>query len=340
MKVVVASTSSSQAAGARLLFPLETDIQAEAMAAGAEARWLLALSAEIDGGGSPEEHDTLSSQVSDDPTVLGAALALPGKDGVVMVWPPQVREGVSELVAQEVEDRLLEQLRNQLSHIQRGSVDLPMAYAQSLADPEELNRWMLLTRIGFEQVGNVLIYGKDLQTYWNEKSPELAEPARVHELLEGDENWRTFSLSDMQAPEDVALILDSTLQGSLDLPCLDGFRSGAQMLLGHLQSPRFCNELTRVAFVKNQPVAMGMLCEDAERATVELSYLGVVFGQRGQKFGQRLLRELELRALARRQRWAMLAVDATNHFAIKLYEDCGYVPLFSREVFISFPNTP
>ncbi len=321
MKVVVASTSSSQAAGARLLFPLEKDIQAEALAAGAEARWLLALSTE------------------DDASVIGAALALLGKDGVIMVWPPRVQEGVSERVAQEVEDHLLEQLRIELSHARCTSVGGPMTYAQSLADPEELNRWMLLNRIGFEQVGNILFYGKDLQTYWNEKSPELAEPARVHELLEGDENWRTLSLSDMQAPEDVALILDSTLQGSLDLPCLDGFRSGAQMLLGHLQSPRFCNELTRVAFVKNQPVAVGMLCEDAERATVELSYLGVVFGQRGQKFGQRLLRELELRALARRQRWSMLAVDATNHFAIKLYENCGYVPLFSREVFISFPNT-
>lgn len=321
MKVVVASTSSSQAAGARLLFPLEKDIQAEALAAGAEAHWLLALSTE------------------DDASVIGAALALPGKDGVIMVWPPRVQEGVSQRVAQEVEDRLLEQLRIELSHARGTSVGGPMAYAQSLADPEELNRWLLLTRIGFEQVGNILFYGKDLQTYWNEKSPELAEPARVHELLEGNENWRTLSLSDMQAPEDVAMILDSTLQGSLDLPCLDGFRSGAQMLLGHLQSPRFCNELTRVAFVKNRPVAVGMLCEDAERATVELSYLGVVFGQRGQKFGQRLLRELELRALARRQRWAMLAVDATNHFAIKLYENCGYVPLFSREVFISFPNT-
>ncbi|ODA34635.1 GNAT family N-acetyltransferase [Planctopirus hydrillae] len=323
MKVVVASTSSSQAAGARLLFPLETDIQAEAMAAGAEARWLLALSTE-----------------GDDASVIGAALALPGKDGVIMVWPPRVQEGTSERVAQEVEDHLLEQLRMELSHARGTSMGGPMAYAQSLADPEELNRWLLLKRIGFEQVGNILFYGKDLRTYWYEKSPELAEPAQLHELLEGDENWRTLSFTDMQAPEEVALILDSTLQGSLDLPCLDGFRSGAQMLLGHLQSPRFCNELTRIAFVKNQPVAVGMLCEDAERATVELSYLGVVFGQRGQKFGQRLLREMELRALARRQRWAMLAVDATNHFAIKLYEDCGYVPLFSREVFIRFPNTP
>lgn len=313
MNVSRAMSPESSAITAALLFPEDPDSRSEALAAGERAIWLTAH---------------LADEISDE-TIRGAALVIQGEDGVLLVWPPRVAPSLEREIEDDIQAVLLAAIQEVLRIAVAEAAHEPVAYAQALSDEQDLERYASLQRIGFEHAGRIVFLGKDLGG---------AEKATLQTPSSSDAEWRTVSFEELGDPALFERLLDETLVGSLDLPCLEGLRSGAQMLAGQRGSPRFSSQLTRVAFVKNRPVAVGMLCEDSDRATVEVAYLGVVAGQRGHKYGGRLLKELEQRTTARGQRWMILAVDITNHFAIDVYNDAQYVALFAREVFLWRPT--
>ena len=84
------------------------------------------------------------------------------------------------------------------------------------------------------------------------------------------------------------------------------------------------------------PVGVLLLTAVPECGALDLSYLGVVPGARGQGFGRELAGKAIREAVAARAAQLTLAVDARNLPARQLYARLGFEEAQAREVFLAF----
>jgi mycothiol synthase len=119
-------------------------------------------------------------------------------------------------------------------------------------------------------------------------------------------------------------------QETLDCPALSGLREVDDVIAGHKAVGPFDPQLWSVVVREEQPLGCLLLAEIPARRGLELVYLGLSPGSRGQGLGRILMQRVLGIASRRHFDIATLAVDAANTPAARLYRRCGYVSVAQR----------
>ncbi|MFW6145783.1 MAG: GNAT family N-acetyltransferase [Planctomycetota bacterium] len=121
---------------------------------------------------------------------------------------------------------------------------------------------------------------------------------------------------------------------SLDCPSLEGLRDIEEVLAGHKAAGVFRPDLWTLALVDGQPAGVVLLNQNATQNVAELIYMGVAKAFRGRGLGRALLAKAAHLAAADRFGAMSLAVDASNHFARRLYDEAGFVEASRRLAYV------
>jgi GNAT superfamily N-acetyltransferase len=142
--------------------------------------------------------------------------------------------------------------------------------------------------------------------------------------------WETYN---PQTEKDFRRVLDRTYIGSLDMPELEGVRSLDDVIAAHQAGGRFDPSRWIVGHIEGEPeaAAVVLLSDQPDRALWEIAYLGLTPEARGRGLGRVALRHALEMARPHSSR-LILAVDARNKPAYRLYRRAGFLPFDRRGV--------
>lgn len=234
---------------------------------------------------------------ADGDAVCGAMFAFRLGGGQAAVWPPAADDPPTEdaLVAGACEWVCRE----------------PTSVIQAIVRPVEVPRTPPLVRAGFRRVTR-LAY--------------LARAAAPSVPPSGELQFHPVAA----VTPSLAELLVRTYQGTLDVPELNGRRTGEDVLAGYQAAADRPPRWWRIDHA-GEAVGLLLLSPTDERAT-ELTYLGLVPAARGRGWGRQALR-FALAAAGD----VVLNVDARNEPALRLYRAAGFREYDRREVFLFFP---
>jgi len=192
---------------------------------------------------------------------------------------------------------------------------------QSLLDPEETHAPPALAASGFEMLAELV--------YMQRRG---AVPSKRLELPEG---MSLVRWSDAQRPLFERAILQS-YEDTLDCPALVGKRPIEDIIAGHKGTGRFDPSLWIALREGDRAVAVALVNRIEARDATELVYLGLTPGYRGRGLARRLLDHMLTLSQGGGATSMLLAVDAENRPARKLYREAGFVPTGRKHAWVRF----
>ena len=198
-----------------------------------------------------------------------------------------------------------------------------MSFVQSLPEAQDSQSVGVLRAAGFERIARLSTMRLDLSRH--------AATPEGHDL-----GWRNHTCFSERELGDV---ISRTYEGSLDCPRLTGLRRMSDVIASHKAGGVFRPEAWWIADRQGRPAGCVLVNDDAAGPGAELVYVGVVPEHRGSGIGDALLRRAITQAKQRGQRVITLAVDASNRFAVALYEARGFEQTHSREAYMTLPET-
>jgi GNAT superfamily N-acetyltransferase len=132
----------------------------------------------------------------------------------------------------------------------------------------------------------------------------------------------------------LARTIERTYVDSLDCLAIDRVRTIDDVLEGYRAGGRF--DPARWLLVRSADADLGcvLLADDAANNSWELTYLGVVPEARGKGFGLAITRHAQWLARLAGCKRMVVAVDAENSPAIRVYAAAGFVAWDHRSVFL------
>jgi ribosomal protein S18 acetylase RimI-like enzyme len=181
-----------------------------------------------------------------------------------------------------------------------------------------------LLHTGFRQVTELLALRHDLHDLPTATAPSLR-----------------YERYDRADPLLFAQTLLQTYEGTLDCPELTGVRTIEEILAGHRAAGKVRPELWWLVWAEDRPIGVLLLTDLPHGLDWDLAYLGIIPAARGRGLG----RTLALEALHTARRNAVLhlilAVDARNAPALRLYQSLGFSIVEKRVVYLYFfPQSP
>jgi ribosomal protein S18 acetylase RimI-like enzyme len=146
----------------------------------------------------------------------------------------------------------------------------------------------------------------------------------------------SFDVEAFEAGEEerLAALIDRTYVGTLDCPQLDGLRKATDVITGYQSVGEFHTELWLIARHRDDDVGCLLINLHPGVRHAEIVYIALVPEVRGRGWGSELVKkavELARRANAER---IVLAVDAANRPAIRMYERLGFFEFDRRAVWV------
>ena len=151
-------------------------------------------------------------------------------------------------------------------------------------------------------------------------------------------DWRSYG------PDTESLfrhVLNRTYEGSFDMPELEGVRSLDDVIAAHRAGGRFDPSRWKIATLPDDPesAAVLLMTDQPDRGLWEIAYLGLTPPARGRGLGEVVLAYALEMARPHSPR-LVLAVDARNKPAFRLYRKAGFLPFDRRSVHLRILNTP
>ena len=244
--------------------------------------------------GSPAaERELVVVEARDGQQRSGVVLAQVLAGRAALIWP--VRAG-DEILADNLLQQALEELRS------RGII-----VAQALATPDRPDEARPFETAGFVRGGELLYMA-------------ATEDAFLSQPPETDVEFEIVSSSDSK----LASIVTETYQGSLDCPLVDGWRTIDDVLAGYLATGTHRPELWRLLQRREEAVGCLLLSDFPEHRQGELTYLGICPQYRGQGLGHIATRWALHFAVEAKWQQVLLAVDAQNEPARRVYRAAGF----------------
>jgi ribosomal protein S18 acetylase RimI-like enzyme len=243
--------------------------------------------------GKPKaERELVVVETRDGQQRSGVLLAQVLAGRAALIWPIRAS---SESLANRLLERALEELRS------RGVI-----VAQSLATPDRSDEAKAFQIAGFADGGELLYMAATQEAFLAEFKSDVA-----------------FDLVSADDPE-LARVVAQTYQGSLDCPLVDGWRTIDDVLAGYLATGTHRPELWRLLRRRGETVGCLLLSDFPEHQQGELTYLGICPQHRGQGLG--LIATRWTLHFAQQVNWhqVLLAVDAQNEPARRVYRDAGF----------------
>ncbi len=132
-----------------------------------------------------------------------------------------------------------------------------------------------------------------------------------------------FDPNDAERTRLFADVLERTWQQTRDCPELNGLRDGAEALKGHREGTEYDGRFWSVYSIDRQPVGLCLL-NPREDELWEIVYVGVVPEARGCGYGRAMVLDALHEARKHHQHGVVLAVDARNDVARRIYHDIGF----------------
>jgi len=133
----------------------------------------------------------------------------------------------------------------------------------------------------------------------------------------------------------LAHIVASTYDETLDCPGMNGLREIKDVLEGYQATGEFDASRWLIARHEGRDVGCLLLAAHAEDGMWELVYQGIVPAARGQRFGMDLTRYAQWRTRQAGVAQLVLAVDAANEPALRIYAAAGFTSWEQRWIFVN-----
>jgi GNAT superfamily N-acetyltransferase len=136
-------------------------------------------------------------------------------------------------------------------------------------------------------------------------------------------------------------LVAGTYRHSLDCPALAGRREMQDVLTSHRLTGTYCPESWWVITVGGEPAGCIFVNKRTDAGRIlDVVYMGVLEVYRGQRLGQALLSKAARHGKSSGAEQLALAVDAANHYAMRLYQQFGFLETDRRTCWIRLPDGP
>jgi len=248
-----------------------------------------------------------------DKTLIGALLVQVQPGRSALLWPPRIADGESRETAAQILKTALQAL---------AQADLRMV--QALLATDTGDDADILARAGFRHFSDVLY---------------LSCPDHEFPALEPASSL-TFVPIEKAGERTFAKIVEATYEATLDCPAVSGVRNIDDVLLGYRATGTHDPDGWLVVRHRGENIGCLILADYPQHGIRELVYMGLVPAARGKGFGAEVARRaLWLTAQSKRQR-LVLAVDAANEPALRMYAVAGFQAWDRRSVFIRVMEPP
>lgn len=132
-----------------------------------------------------------------------------------------------------------------------------------------------------------------------------------------------YDLNDSKRTRLFADVLERTWQDTRDCPELNGLRDGSEALTGHRDGPEYDGRFWSLFSIDGEPIGLCLL-NPREDELWEIVYVGVVPEAQGRGYGRAMVQDALYEARKHRQRAVVLAVDARNDVARRIYHEIGF----------------
>jgi ribosomal protein S18 acetylase RimI-like enzyme len=249
----------------------------------------------------------LAARRHGEPIAAQLAQAMPGR--VAVVWPPQFQiadEPSRENVAALLFDRLMRELSGCDVHL-----------AQALLTHDNRAAANQFAAGGFSHAADLLYLAA-------EAGSQQSAPALSFDI-------ETFAPA---AESRLARLVERTYVGTLDCPIIDGLRKTPDVIAGYQAVGEFRAALWHIARDGARDIGCLLLNVHPDVQHAEIVYLGLIPEVRGRRWGQQLIEFARWLARQANCDRVVLAVDAANHPAIRLYKAAGFFEFDRRAVWI------
>jgi ribosomal protein S18 acetylase RimI-like enzyme len=231
-------------------------------------------------------------------SLRGAVVAqvMPGK--VATITPPQLK-------ATSLDDGLARLLLLQLDAELRGAgVEL----AQTLLAPDNVAAGAALRAGGYEHAADLLYLAAEAESFPDQP---IALPVDLVPASGVDEGR-------------LARLVEATYCGTLDCPRIDGLRATTDVLAGYRAVGDAGNTHWSLLRAGESDVGCLLLADHRKSRQLEIVYVGLVPAVRGRGWGLELTRHAQWLARQANCERVVLAVDAANEPAIRIYSVAGF----------------
>jgi len=253
-----------------------------------------------------------------DRTTLAVALVVEGAGRTSMLFfsPPD---------APGVDRQWLVRL---IGEISRDAIEGGMSLVQALIEPAENRQEAVLTDSGLTLLADLIYMNRDLLS-----SPPALQSAREDLVWRNYKQFTEVELGD---------VISQTYEDSLDCPALRGVREMPDVIAGHKCSGVFCPEAWWIVAHGDQAAPSGcILVNDSVKApAADIVYMGVVPEFRRQGLASAMLERAVLQASERNCEVISVAVDARNDYAMRVYEQSGFVEIHRRLAYVELKLRP
>jgi ribosomal protein S18 acetylase RimI-like enzyme len=241
----------------------------------------------------------------------GAAWGQRQSGNIALFWPPQLADGE----ARQTAERLAEAV---VAELDKTSIQMAQAFL-STPSRETID---VLRGVGFRHLAE-LIYMSANST----RFPLAAPP--------GELEYVPYEATERRRLEE---LVGRTYAGTLDCVDLDGVRDLEHVINGYQGTGIFRPE--NWLFVRNggSDVGVLLLAEHPKGPHWELMYIALVPEARGRGWGRQITRYAQWLARGANVDRMVVAVDAANTPAVKMYRDCGFELWDRRAVFVRVPT--
>jgi ribosomal protein S18 acetylase RimI-like enzyme len=129
-------------------------------------------------------------------------------------------------------------------------------------------------------------------------------------------------------------VVERTYEATLDCPQLNGVRAMADVLEGHRAVGSFSPSRWLIVRHRNRDVGCLLLAQHASESQLEIVYTGLVREARGHGWGLAITRHAQWLTRSAGCSRLVLAVDAANTPAIRVYTAAGFTPWERRRALL------
>ena len=240
----------------------------------------------------------------------GAAWGQRQPGNTAVFWPPQLVPGE----AQEVGHQLASAVVAELDRAE-------IAMTQVLLPPGDVDHVNLISAAGFRHLADLLY---------------LSWEVGQHAAQSAEKSQLAFLPFDPSQPARLSALVERTYEGSLDCAALNGTRHIDDVIAGYRATGVYRAENWLIAQHDGQDIGVLILADHPQARHWELVYMGLVPEARGCGWGREVAQHAQTLAERAHVERIVLAVDAKNEPALRMYRAVGFQSWDHRSVYVRF----
>jgi ribosomal protein S18 acetylase RimI-like enzyme len=241
--------------------------------------------------------------------LCGAAWGQPQPGNTAVFWPPQLIPGEIRHTASQLASAVATELER--AHI---------GMAQVLLSPGDTEPIEVITAVGFRHLADLL--------YLSWETGQIAAQRTQSDL--------DFVSVDPSQSTRLSAVIERTYEGSLDCAALNGTRAIDDVIAGYRETGVFRAENWLFAQRDGQDVGVLILADHPQARHWELVYMGLVPSARGCGWGRQIAQHAQYLVQRAQVERIVLAVDAANEPALRMYDRAGFKSWDRRTVYVRF----